>query len=604
MNENTRTKLIVFFLFISSVSGIYFSYFYDLRLLFKDLTAVYNAEISLGENITLKEKYTYYVKNSDRYRMLFRFWEVPLTAEKKLRKPHIFLQNIDSPYRWYVKDYYGNVYGDLDKNAENFVRQKAFKNEVGIVQPSYFTKGFYNLSTRYILYPPIETDGNFMHINLKLAQKHIPYTKIKITVKDSKNSIVEIFPHIPVYSIRRSEEKWIIEGKSKEDGLVEVEILANYYPVEGFFRKHPDVYTDAIQANKILHIKLLNFMKLVLTAFLIFSPVLFLAFYRKYGREKRYTIPKFLSFIPEEKRKPYLVNMLFHGDATVGDENGFYATLLDLHIRKKIEIKPYNTDIQINIKNTEVQDAYERKVIRFLQNFTVDREKKIFSTALLENKVKSYYSSKDLHMLKSIKAQMDSLFRYTDRKIVEEHIDTTGKKLLKAVSYPVLLLTGIFSGFYIAGGIENLYPDYDLYPIFVISLFIFVQFTVLILTPTQFLGRWKSDAYREKLQWEAFRNFLSDLAVLKKYSSQDISIWKKWLVYGTALGIAKKVEREMRSLNLQIPEINISRSIRLRFHRTYTTTRLSIHKLQSSASSSGGGFGAGGGFGGGGAGGR
>ncbi|SNZ08944.1 Uncharacterized membrane protein [Persephonella hydrogeniphila] len=604
MNENTKIKLIIFFLIISSVAGLYLSYFYDIRLLFKDLTAVYNAEIIIDKQIILKERYIYSVKSSDRYKMLYRFWEAPLVFEAKLDKPYIQLQNVKSLYSWYVKDYYGKVHGDLDKISEILVREKAFKNEVGIVQPSYFTKGFYRLNTRYLLYPPVETDGNFMHINLKLAQKHIPYTEVQIIIKDRKNLIVDIFPHIPVYSIKNSEEKWIIKGKAKENGLVELEILLNHYPVKGFYRRYTDVYRATIEANRLLHIKLFNFLKLILTLFLASSPLLFIVFYRKYGKEKNYTVPRFLSFIPDEKRKPYIVNMLFSNDATVGDENGFYATLLDMHIRKKIEIKPYDTDIQIDIKDPEVQDSYEKRVIRFLQDFTVDKEKKIFSTALLENRIKSYYSSKNISMLKSIKTQIDNLFKYTDKKTVEKHIDKTGKIVFKSVSYPVLLFTGSFCVFYIIGSIEDVYPDYDLYSIFMISLFIFTQFISLTLTPTQFLGRWKKDSYREKLQWEAFKNFLSDLAMIKKYSSQDISIWKKWLVYGTALGVAKKVEKEMKAMNIQIPELNISRTVRLRFNRIYRTTGLSIHKLQSSSSTSGGGFGVGGGFGGGGAGGR
>lgn len=60
-----------------------------------------------------------------------------------------------------------------------------------------------------------------------------------------------------------------------------------------------------------------------------------------------------------------------------------------------------------------------------------------------------------------------------------------------------------------------------------------------------------------KLEWDAFAKFLSDLALMKKYSPGDLLMWGEWLVYGTALGVGDKVEAAMKALNINIQETNV-----------------------------------------------
>lgn len=104
-------------------------------------------------------------------------------------------------------------------------------------------------------------------------------------------------------------------------------------------------------------------------------------------------------------------------------------------------------------------------------------------------------------------------------------------------------------------------------------------------------GRWKVSYYKEKLEWDAFKNFLSNLAMIKKYSlRKDISIWKDWLIYGTALGVGDKVVEAMKSLELS--ELTADYVI---IRSNYDSMKNSVDSVYSSTTSSSGGFGAGGG---------
>jgi len=83
--------------------------------------------------------------------------------------------------------------------------------------------------------------------------------------------------------------------------------------------------------------------------------VLVIFIYRRYGREKPFTVPEVLSYVPNPSRKPLEVNVVFTGDAMRGDKNAFFATLLDLHRRKAIETKLRNLSYIILL---EISSSY------------------------------------------------------------------------------------------------------------------------------------------------------------------------------------------------------------------------------------------------------
>ena len=69
-------------------------------------------------------------------------------------------------------------------------------------------------------------------------------------------------------------------------------------------------------------------------AAVLLVPFLFIVIYNRYGREKQFTVPAYLSTVPNPALKPWQVNLLFKDAAIEFDQDGFYATLLDLHRRK------------------------------------------------------------------------------------------------------------------------------------------------------------------------------------------------------------------------------------------------------------------------------
>ncbi len=96
-------------------------------------------------------------------------------------------------------------------------------------------------------------------------------------------------------------------------------------------------------------------------------PVGLYLLWQRFGKEKEYVVPPFLSVVPNESRKPWIVNLVFKRDATDFDVDGFNATMLDLHERGKINVKNVGEGVEMEILNKDGLDSYEQKVMDFLQ---------------------------------------------------------------------------------------------------------------------------------------------------------------------------------------------------------------------------------------------
>ena len=140
-------------------------------------------EASFSENGSLVESYTYEVKNSGQYRMLFRYWEEELSLTN-LDRPYIEFLNMTIPSGsiGYIKDNNGEVtlFGSSDPSIRWTIQSLAFNNEVGIFDPGYFQAGTYSVEYSYTLHPTIEYDDQYAHLNIRLLDEHIPFRTLVI----------------------------------------------------------------------------------------------------------------------------------------------------------------------------------------------------------------------------------------------------------------------------------------------------------------------------------------------------------------------------------------------------------------------------------------
>ncbi|MCK7520922.1 MAG: DUF2207 domain-containing protein [Ignavibacteriales bacterium] len=246
----------------------------------------------------------------------------------------------------YAKDEEGNVMvtGWSDKQCiETDYRQlwlKRMKWEYS--NPITILIGKYTVEYSYILHPPIEYDSTTSHLNLKFAgRSHIPYRNIRITIP--AKDVEQVYAYPPFMRVRNDGDTYTITGSAAANENVAVELLAT---VDGFFQIHgirtevADLKSKTASGSFWYNLPyfVANVLNLLAKAGVILVPILLIYLYYRYGREKMFTVPEYLSTIPNPSLKPWQVNLLFKDDALDFDEDGYYATLLELHRRKHYSI--------------------------------------------------------------------------------------------------------------------------------------------------------------------------------------------------------------------------------------------------------------------------
>ena len=548
----------------------------------------YRADVYL--NGTLVEQFVYDIGASGKYKMLYRSWKMPLSAQG-LNSPYVELLDVSPPQGTvpYMKDQAGKVtvLSVPGKKYAQWIGDLAENNEAGCLQPQMFSARKYRIDYRFRIHPYLECDQEFCHWNLNLADDHLPYRQVSVYIHDPENLLVSLFPH-PKMDFRRVGDAWVIVGRSPKDEIIELEMLLRSNAsqnIDGFPRQVPDVKGKTLSAQGSDYNLLLP-----LQALILFFPVALLAVYYRFGREKRYTVPKTLSYIPS-KRKPWLVNLVFKGDAFDFDKDGFYATLLDLHRRNIVEIDSVTgTRVKLLLPEEIGEDDYEHNVLDFLKSNSI---KGVFNARAFEDSIKNLQKSSNTSRLQEMHKAMDGLLRYSNQDAACEFVAGRSLRCFGGIHFQpkYLIFVLYFALFFFAslGGFSILSN-----PLVVALLILLVQSSVVAFAPSALFGRWKQDYYKEKLEWDAFRNFLSDFAMIKNYAPEDLALWKEWLVYGTALGVGDKVADAMADLNIHIPEAVAVQSMHTHFNNAYSDS-----SPQSSGSGgSGGGFGGGGGGGG------
>ncbi|HDI31377.1 MAG TPA: DUF2207 domain-containing protein, partial [Thermofilum sp.] len=261
----------------------------------------------------------------------------------------------------------------------------------------------------------------------------------------------------------------------------------------------------------------------------------------------------------------------------------------------------YDGEIRISVlKEDELLDEYERKVLAFLNDFSFNG---VFDSSKLKEHVTSIRDNRGL--IKRVKERFDEVLKYRNPRLVKEFIELTGKKVINGLAFTLIAFSAIIliTYFLSAQDYSSPFASFNAYMSSVMSAAIFLQSLVCLVSPPSLFGRWKGEAYNEKLQWDAFRRFLSNIVLIKKYAPEDLVIWKEWLVYATTLGVGESVIKAMKALNIEIPEVRVSERLPA-IYIIYQSQILPATSSETSPSGSTGGFGVGGGHGGGGAGGR
>jgi uncharacterized membrane protein len=598
----TLAKLIIVLCVVAVIAGFLYN---AIPFSFgKDASADY--KVTLYQNGTLVETFTYHIKSDHKYHDLYRNWRVPLVYIAPYNGPNIEFLSIKcsgggipylSDYQGYLVLYPGpQSLGTIVNPVKTIPTSTpgVQKNEVGCYFPDGIPRGDYTVEYKFLIHPPTECHSGLCHVNLMLADQHIPYDIVNIKILDPENSIKTFYVHVPDYSVSRQQWGYLVTGRSWKNGLIEIEYVYqdNLYNLPGYKKTVSFDVLSKTESENNWYLRKYNAMKyssqFILGVNLAFPAIAVLIYLWK-GREKSYTVPEYLSYVPNKERKPWTVNLIFHGDSFTIDNNALFATILDLERRGLLELEGEKDNVIIKIKREpkdEELDRYEELVYNFVKEWS---ENGVLNFKELSEKAKTFDDLTKTSLYDRLNA-LSTTFGWM-KKLAKEYVES-GDKIFK------VLTVSLFFAFLASPLLgSRIYDPYD-EKLIVMLFILFVQPLICLLAPSQLFGRWKNDYYKEKLEWNAFRNMLKDLARIEKYTPEDLVIWKEWLIYGTALGVGEKVVEAMEKLQLTVPPGGYF----VYYGPMYYHHVMKVTAPKSSGRGGGGGLGAGGGFGGGGGG--
>ncbi len=524
---------------------------------------------------TLTERYSYWVLGRHHY--LYRLWHSPLYPEGAGEGPRVELLSIECPKGSvpYMRDSDGklHVYGSLPSSSKG--PEEALRGEAGCYFPQGMGTGSYEVTYRFRLYMPAHCGGGACFVELTLADQHIRYDSLHVSVQGVKDAALLAEDA----RASRSGSTWEASGWSPEDGVVKLYLLYPSPPPGAVVEKTGDAaadYSSAVAAEPGVR----DTLKALAPLLIVAPAAAFAAVYLRWGVEREHpVVPEYTYYVPNKRLKPWQVNLLFGGRPGYATADAVAATVVDLTAKGVLRVSTGGEPV-FTLPSGEVPglDNYERRVLSLLR--------------VLEGPPGVWMPRRVAAALgrarETAARLMRSLTGRVDDRLLSTYLELPPGWIM---GMGVVLLVAAF----ILGAFVYLpvYAPWSLVP-FLLAAGVGLGLLASSVAPPDIVGRWKPGARREAMEWWSFARTLGSLARLDVKLPQDVHVWKEWLSYGTALGVGERVVEALRLRGIYIPEMDAA---------LYATAASAAIYSSTVASSSGGGTGGGGGgFGGGGAG--
>ena len=480
------------------------------------------------------------------YHTLFRYFSSPVTVKSDYNNG-VKIENVFcSAGEAYTKDFSGFCF-DSSGNSKD-CRSYTEQNEVGCTfgDSLGFVEGEeYILKANYVLNP-----AALIKIEEEYYIKFVAYSA-------GNHKLLVVGRNL------------IVEGAYSKKIYLPNEDVILYIPVN-YTNEDTFLQDDFGFTNQLLT---LIFIALIPSFLLFLSWLIF-------GRELIHTnIPEVLSQFPE-KREAWEVASVFTPPfrGTLG--RVFSATLLGFYDRKIIDIKikkaffGNDTYIKLNEKEGGKLKGIEKEIFSLLEEIKMLAKEE---DGFFNLKIESGGFTKIME-----RAALKKKFRELSIELDEntkKYIDFKGV-IFAGIAFFLFVVFSFFIG------------PWQFVVFAVINFILFL----IVSTKSSLLLKFKGEYYAEYLKWKGFRRYLEGSVSMKEADSKAVVLWNHYLVYAVALGVPKKILKELRERGL-IDERHYNASVGI--------SASSASFFSSGAGgSSGGGMGGGGGVGGGGGGGR
>ncbi|AMD17849.1 hypothetical protein TL18_07340 [Methanobrevibacter sp. YE315] len=281
----------------------------------------------------------------------------------------------------------------------------------------------------------------------------------------------------------------------------------------------------------------------------ILSPIGAAFTYLKYGREPKVDYDGIYERELPTNDPPEVINALIENKVNIGKPNmkGFESSIMNLIDRKILklytEVDP-NTEtkdliLTFNHEKENELSRSEKIVFNTLSHFAYDNS---LNLSRLNDRLSS--ESEAQWFVNQIEKWENSVEKKANAPY---YFDDTGSTISSFIMFGGLIFGIIIL---ILGFITNLLNGF--YCI-IAGIFLIIFSVAMMFLNEDIFGRWTEKGRVFYLKWDNFKKFLEDNSLIEEHPPESIVVWKKYLIYGTALGVADEVYESMK---LQVPNIS------------------------------------------------
>ncbi|HBT40312.1 MAG: hypothetical protein XD58_0480 [Thermotoga sp. 50_1627] len=341
---------------------------------------------------------------------------------------------------------------------------------------------------------------------------------------------------------------WGLQVSSSKDGRIVNFVFRNVPPntfVEGRYvfdrlTLVQSVRRQDVSLSEIVDYEKRYMLKNVLVVTLAASYTLFVILfpfylYRKFGRESSIVYDAEYEREVPYRDSPDVVNGVVKRLCSVPDEHGLNSVLLDA-VREKKARFVIGQNGEIVALELLSNDAVITKLFdRFIQ------DGRLYFDAFKKAVQKESNARKFLENYR--RWQQDVLRQIKEKNLMDER----GNKIAKSFALIFAILTPIIALLLSS----NLGPAFKVIVDYVRTLmFLCISAGIAVfLMRKDVFSRWTQEGLLYYLRWKNFERFLLDFSALSSHPPASVAIWDEYIVYATALGIAKVVAENFKELN-------------------------------------------------------
>ncbi|MFZ5955170.1 MAG: DUF2207 family protein [Nanoarchaeota archaeon] len=455
----------------------------------------YKSELKINGNHVFEN---IYFKPGKSYHTLYRNFVDPIYSEQNNFKNYVDIISVKcSEGNSYFKDYFGNCNRACFSFTEPNEYGCTFGNGIG-----FYPNNEYIVSAEYELFPE-----NLYKIKDNYYIKFVAYSS-------NRHKLL-------------SKENFFISGNViMKDKYYKNENVILYIPFDGDLTRYNILEKDNFEfdSSNIFFMYLLA----VLPGILFFSAWYF------FGRENSYSeIPEQISAFPEEKkfRKAWEVASYFNPPFSTVDKNFFSSVLLNFYHKKILDVKLIKKEIYIKLNKKDYPfDKIESQVFNIL-------------VEIKKNSPLNYFEGEYFNLKKSSSSFITKLKLRSKVEDLRRDVRKEGNKFLSHLYLSPIIFMSCFFTLFVSVAVFRFF-------FFIPTIILFMIFFSMSMSSSALFIKFKKDFYLEYQHWQAFKKYLDRAFTIKTGNYKTVIIWDDYLIYSTALGVSKKVIKELRAKNL------------------------------------------------------